>query len=112
MPPCGCLSGTLVFALLCETQGPSTPLRCGRGDRVMASLRSGGQSYCGRGSRGAAHAFKTNKEGALRFSRALREVGSFRGRPATATLVDLVFPVFVHHSGNLHGSVISSPCLR
>lgn len=40
------------------------------------------------------------KAGALPFSRSLREGGAFRGLPASARLVDSVFPVFVRHSGN------------
>ena len=64
------------------------------------------------GTGGAGPRFQYKKTGDLPFSRAFRECGSFSGRPATATLVDFVFPGFVHHSGNLHGSVISSPCLR
>jgi len=50
------------------------------------------------------------KVGALPFSRSLREGGAFRGQPATARLVDFVFPVFVRHSGNLAQEVVSFPC--
>ena len=47
--------------------------------------------------------FQHKEEGALPFSRSWREGESFGGWPAIATLVDLVFPGFVHPRENLHG---------
>jgi hypothetical protein len=55
------------------------------------------------------------KDGALPFSRPLREVGAFRGLSVTAKFVEFLLQVtqgvFARHSGSSHQKVIRFPCL-